>query len=971
MSVKPPRRRESDQPSTSYFSAFSPISRKAISVPAIDTSSPLSRFSSLPPLSGTPQSQHPLVLELHSLRASLGKFQHVAHKTSMQLQGKAMEVVMAQDEVGRLRVENKVLKEEVEVLRKSDYAQDDHHLSPTTPLQHYPNNALSELTLAHRRLSSKLDITEDALHHANSTASQLELENERLQFEMEEKDVLAATWRVKVEEMAEEVEKERLERRKVEEELKICQLALAEYQKAEPVVDNSSPGAEEKHVDENSKSDPAETPSVNAETTTLTNNAQTSMICPSCTASFIPPQNAPTDPALPAQNTITTTTHLASTPTNILLAIRATRYLFNAFQDQLLVKSREIVRLEHEVEEMSVCARADKEMVEVALREKEVMRTELDKVKADDESASKVVERYMAFSQKTTQHLHSNFQSQTTRLSQTISTLRHQLLSTQTLLDREVARTAQLRSAIDELAEGFERETFGRRREVGLRLKSLEREEKRHEEGRRWAERVRRERSRLGGMADAGGTLTVHGKSVGMSRSPSPFVSPSKGRNSNLLHPSPSSTSLASMNNNAALNPYEENQHLSTLWDLLESGIELFAGHEDESLSSVLQGNRGDDGEVDNAAARVILAQEMTMSLMEELERTNRKLVALERKRLEWIATGTAEGAGDAPGYGTEPTRDSPVDRSYTLVPTIAANGAAKENVSPAPDLAGPDIPATQGLQLDLTGLDKPRENVANINLQNDATNLLLQRLQNANGRFSVIQKQLSDCAASVSNLQSSSADISPAYASTLQILLDGISDVVEDVRVEVEIAITDDHRDLKGYQTVLKLDPDNKTIAKANEYADPEYVAGKSASFAKRLSHVEHDLVAIKVALSEMQTEEPKPNGPGGMDEEIVNPLLGLTLRTVRAPAPLSRASMQHRQLGNRMKRGFFGGLGRTLSGTTPTTTLSRASSVSRPSPFASLNGTQMSPSEDEASTPVALYSAVERNVDEIDDVE
>lgn len=574
-----------------------------------------------------------------------------------------------------------------------------------------------------------------------------------------------------------------------------------------------------------------------------------------------------------------------------------------------------------------------------------------------------------AFSQKTTQHLHSNFQSQATRLNQTISTLRHQLLSTQTLLDREVARTAQLRAAIDELAEGFERETFGRRREVGLRLKSLEREEKRIEEGRRWAERVRRERSRLGGMADAGGTLTVHGKSVGMSRSTSPFASPSKGRNNNLLHPSTSSTSLASMNN-ATMNPYEENQHLSTLWDLLESGIELFASQEDEGLSSVSRANRENgEVEVDDATARVILAQEMTTSLMEELERTNRKLVALERERLGWVATGTFEGPAAARIDQLESVKLSPDHRSLTLVQTDGKDSAAKAEVPPPSNAAGSHISASQGLQLDLTGQDEPRENIA-VNSQDDATSLSLRRLSNASGRFSVIQKQLSDCAASVSNLQSITTDISPAYASTLQILLDGISDVVEDVRVEVEIAIADDQRELKGYQTVLKLNPDSKTIAKANEYADPEYVAARSASFAKRLSNVEYDLVAIKVALSDMRTEEPKQNGPGGMDEEIVNPLLGLTLRTVRAPAPPSRATMQHRQLGNGMKRGFFGGLSRTLSGTTPTT-LSRASSVSRHSPFAGLNGTQMSPSVDEANTPVGLYSTVEQDVDEIDDVE
>lgn len=52
-------------------------------------------------------------------------------------------------------------------------------------------------------------------------ASQLELENERLQFEMEEKDVLAAKWKVRVEGGVVEMERERLERRKVEEELRI------------------------------------------------------------------------------------------------------------------------------------------------------------------------------------------------------------------------------------------------------------------------------------------------------------------------------------------------------------------------------------------------------------------------------------------------------------------------------------------------------------------------------------------------------------------------------------------------------------------------------------------------------------------------------------------------------------------------------------------------------------------------------
>ncbi|KAJ9110130.1 hypothetical protein QFC19_001801 [Naganishia cerealis] len=940
------------------------MSRKA-SILAIDTSSPLSRFSSLPPQSGTPQSQHPLALELHSLRSSLAKFQHVAHKTSMQLQGKAMEVVMAQDEAGRLRDENRVLKEEVEVLRKNDYVHEE-HLSPITSSQRYSHNALSELTLAHRRLSSKLDITEDALHQTNTTVSQLQMENERLLLEGKENDVLGGKWRARIAEGRAEVEKEKLERRKVEEELRICKLALEEYQKSASATDTPQSEADERQATITSPQNPTGDPPI-------------AQICPSCTSSFMPLQPiSSADSALP--DTIHTT-HLSSIPSNILLGIRGLHRLFHEFQDALTAKEQDIARLEAELEEKAVNVLANDEAVRGALREKERMRRELDAVRADDESASKVVERYMAFSQKTAQHLHSNFQSQTTRLNQTISTLRHQLLSTQTLLDREVARTAQLRSAIDELAEGFERETFGRRREVALRLKSLEREEKREEEGRQWAERVRRERSRLGGVADAGGTLSVNGRSVGMSRSTSPFVSPSKGKNSNLfLHPSTSATSLVSMHSSATLNPYEENQHLSTLWDLLESGIELFAGQEDQGPSSLLHLHPGSrdhhhDATLEDNSARVILAQEMTMSLMEELERTNRKLVALERKRLEWIATTTTTADGDtddttAVKAKAEPVQASPSERSLPLLPADVEKDVARGEASPADDV---DLhPAPKGLQLDLTGQGEPCKDLADGQLPDDDTTVVLfQRLQNVTGRFSTIQKQLSDCAASTSNLRSSNGTISPAYASTLQILLDGISDVVEDVRVEVEIAIADDERDLKGYETVLKLNPDSKTITKANDFAEPGYVSAKSESFAKRLRNVEHDLVAIKVALSDLQAEEPKLNQePGGMDEDIVNPLLGLSLRTVRAPVPPSRATMQHRQLGNGMKRGFFGSLGRTLSGTTPAS-LSQASSVSRHSPFSGLNGTQISPSEDEFNTPVGLNAAAEENVGEMDDVE
>ena len=79
---------------------------------------------------------------------------------------------------------------------------------------------------------------------------------------------------------------------------------------------------------------------------------------------------------------------------------------------------------------------------------------------------------------------------------------------------------------MDELAEGFERETFGRRRETGLRIKALEREEKWALKGERWRDRVRRERGRLGGSPAAGGNSYGFGPASASTTSLNSLASP-------------------------------------------------------------------------------------------------------------------------------------------------------------------------------------------------------------------------------------------------------------------------------------------------------------------------------------------------------------------------------------------------------------------------------------------------------------
>jgi nitrogen fixation/metabolism regulation signal transduction histidine kinase len=112
------------------------------------------------------------------------------------------------------------------------------------------------------------------------------------------------------------------------------------------------------------------------------------VICPSCAAPF-------TNGHTSTDSVPRSSTHLPSTPSNILLGIQGLQRLFAEFQTALVEKEGRIARMESEVEVHLSQVNTEREMALKALKEKEEMRRDLNAIKADDESASKVVERYM------------------------------------------------------------------------------------------------------------------------------------------------------------------------------------------------------------------------------------------------------------------------------------------------------------------------------------------------------------------------------------------------------------------------------------------------------------------------------------------------------------------------------------------------------------------------------------------------
>ena len=567
-------------------------------------------------------------------------------------------------------------------------------------------------------------------------------------------------------------------------------------------------------------------------------------------------------------------------------------------------------------------------------------------------------------------------QAANTRLSHTVTNLRSQLFATQTLLSREEARSKQLRNAIDELAEGYERETFGRRREVGLRMKALEREERRSEEGKRWVDRVRRERSRL----NVG--QTPHNNKL--SASPTRPVRMNSFSNSGTNGRSTSSTSLSSTLGAPNTYDYAHEERLSLLWELLESGLSIFNDANDvlvdrgDADGSVTPPNKTIGGDandnpakskslaVDGSLGRILLAQQMVMSLTADLDRETKRNVQLEKERLTFLSSSWDEAVqsqGDTPDevrkVGPDRQGESVRERSIQSSPNASSgNEREPKELLQMPMSESPvETPIAGVLESDTVAFGEAPSSSPSMSSEarvaqasssklealTEATELISQ-LRARKSSYRTPQKALHDCAISLSNLRVTRKSLPSSHQAALQILLDGIHDVIEDVRVEVEITIADDDRAGKGHQTVLSLNGDEQAIKAAKVFLQGNRTQAKESNFERRLRDVEHDLVELKMAVLDIQSEEnldPREILVDSYDDADntprTDPFANLDLKTVtvRTPVSVSRPEIvvspgltDRQGLGNNMKRGFFPALSRTFSGTTPVLPLSRATS-------------------------------------------
>ncbi|EIN07016.1 hypothetical protein PUNSTDRAFT_144591 [Punctularia strigosozonata HHB-11173 SS5] len=370
--------------------------------------------------------EHPLALELVSLRAAVARYQDEAHANAVKLQRHSLEASHALSRTRALEVENTRLLEEIATLRAEP--------APDIAAANATHQA-AELTLALRSLSDKLTATEATLAARSAELAKANNEIRKHSHEVHRaKEEVAKTYAIKAE--YEERERE-LERRiwAAEEERNMADLVVQEYADLVRELEgrHKSPG-----------------------------HSRTSS---SVSSSSIVSENL---------------VHgLASNRQGL-------QRLFSEFSASSEAFEAEITRLHGELASLAAEREAERRAWEVERAHAAQTAMELEKLRIDDNTAAKMVSRYMKFSQQTTSSLQAALEKLKIRHAATISTYESQLASLQHLLSSSQSDASRLRDALDELTGELAKERFGRRREVALRLALLSREEALQEGLARW-----------------------------------------------------------------------------------------------------------------------------------------------------------------------------------------------------------------------------------------------------------------------------------------------------------------------------------------------------------------------------------------------------------------------------------------------------------------------------------------------------
>jgi hypothetical protein len=571
------------------------------------------------------------------------------------------------------------------------------------------------------------------------------------------------------------------------------------------------------------------------------------------------------------------------TISNLLQGQKGVHQLFVDYQSALSAKEKSLHVAQARIDELVHTFETLKQQLHDETSIRVAAESERDKALRDDGSAARVVERYMTFTQKTHATVHMHLENLRSRSNATITSLRAEVSSLRIALKGEVERNRKLRYAMEEVSEGFSRESAGRRREVGLRLGMLAFEEKRERKVEVWLDRVRRARDGAEG---------------------------------------------------AVLEP-------DMLEVLLDEGVEAIAVEgrgagkmeRQKGWKGMLGKKKGvretvnADGREESSLMRVLLAEELVDTLVKDLQVETERRMELERQRVEWLASDAVGGVKTALDQEADSGQGQIMfDLEDHEEPPAVPDTAARDDIpqvavaKDAVDLMGDSDEEEEEDQLTSASIAPPEPSPV---LDNSPLIAILQEVINPlTSRYTPLQTSLHDLSSSLSSLRTSlpvpstpsttspikkgtfrnlSLKTSPTSDPALITILDSIHEVIEDARVDLEIAVADIERVYRGFEALLGVGGNgavqgSEVLRDAREYAEEKEKEGETGSFRrleKKVGDLEHDIVLLKRTVHEVEGMDLSDIDITGQDEgqeKKKNPRTiwhGIKLRTITITPP------------------------------------------------------------------------------------
>jgi hypothetical protein len=424
---------------------------------------------------------------------------------------------------------------------------------------------------------------------------------------------------------------------------------------------------------------------------------------------------------------------------------------------------------------------------------------ERDRALQDDASAAKVVERYMTFTQKTHKTMYMHIEALRARSAATQHSLRKEVLDLQTRLRASQDQSQRLALAMDETSESVARESAGRRREVALRLRMIAEDEQRARKIEKWLDRARRARDGAEG---------------------------------------------------AVLEP----DRLEVLLDEAVEALEV-KSEKRKAWKGLLGRKRAPSAAPDpeeESITRVLLAEELVNTLVQDLQNETERRMELERQRIGWITREALSQPGvqeesepeqegelmfDAAEVEEEKADSPPID---SPLPTPAASiDELKAIFDPLDTRYSPMQETLHSLTHSLSTLRQSLTDAGHVPSSPLLPNSPI--LSKPNRKFPSLKPTLR-----------------PLSHPILHTILDNLHETIEDARVDAEIALADEERVYRGFEALLTVGNtgtvrNGDVLQDARDYVEDRTSGDVFSKLQSRVDDVEKDLGQVRGKVMEL----------------------------------------------------------------------------------------------------------------------